>query len=266
MIRNPSFAMHRLRQTGRFRNAPQVLWSIATSRTPLRRDALRFVMKDGTVIDTPNQPGARVPIYEVFVEDAYDYDALTEGLRPDLVALDIGGHVGCFSVALAKHSREARVHTYEASPVTAQWLFRNVEQNELSDRVHPHHSAVAGVTGTLEFADNGRGSGLNGVTAAQRSGHPTAIATVPAVTFGDAVRAAGGTVDLVKMDTEGAEYDIVLNSSAEDWETVSRIVLEHHAVPGQDAAELERFLVGAGFEVTRRESGGTAGILWLDRR
>lgn len=262
MSRSPQVAARRLRQTLQFRNAPRVLFDVASSQTPWRREELVFRLRGGSTITAPNHPGARVPIYEIFVEDAYRLNELTAGLRHDLVALDIGGHVGCFSVALARHEPRATIHTFEASPVTVEWLRRNVENNHIGDRVHPHHSAITDHTGTLAFADNGRGSGLNGITAPAGS----AVAQVPCITFDEAVARAGGVVDLVKMDTEGAEYDIVLASSPEAWSTVQRVVIEHHRAPGHHVSELENFLAAAGLTVVHRVGTEQIGGLWLARR
>src|SRR4051812_9028786 len=209
MIRTPPLPLRRVVQTlTAFENGPQVLWDVASGRTPFAREALTFKMHDGTVMRCPNVPGARVPVYELFAEDAYRFDELAGGLRPGFTALDIGGQIGCFSVSLAKRFPSARVFTFEASPSTAEWLRGNVELNHLTDRVTVTAQAVSDHAGTLEFADNGRGSGLNGLTAPTGSG----IISIPCVRFADAVAPAGGDVDLVKIDTEGAEYAIVLAS------------------------------------------------------
>jgi len=263
MIRTPQLAARRVRQTFSFANGPQILWDLAAGRTPWGPEDLRFTTRAGVTIVCPNVPGARVPVYELFVEDAYRLDDLTRGLPSDFTTLDIGGQVGCFSTALAKHSPKARIHAYEASPTTASWLLRNVEGNGIADRVTVHNVALSDHRGTLTFADNGSGSGQNGLTAPE--GTTTEI-EVPCVTFADAVAEAGGRVDLVKLDTEGAEYDIVLSGSPADWAGVQRMVLEYHPVQGHSWSELEAFLATAGLTATRHEEAGVGlGTVWLSR-
>ena len=116
--------------------------------------------------------------------------------------------------------------------------------------------------GTLEFADNVHGSALNGLTAPEGA----ATVQVEAITFADAVAASGGRVDVVKIDTEGAEYDIVLGSKPADWDGVRRVVLEYHDVPGHGWAELEAFFAEAGLETVRHEPATAAhGTAWLRR-
>ena len=62
---------------------------------------------------------------------------------------------------------------------------------------------------------------------------------MPCIRFEDAVVEAGGRVDVVKIDTEGAEYDFVLASDPAAWASVQRVVMEYHDVPGHGWTELE---------------------------
>lgn len=259
MSRAPGIARRRLLQTvTAFENGPKLLWDMAR-----RTDELEYRTKTGVTMVCPNVAGARVPLYELFAEDTYRMDALLAGLPEDLVVLDVGGQVGCFSVALASAAPQATVHTYEASPATVEYLERNVRANGLGDRIHVHGQAVSDHRGTLSFAANVAGSGLNGMTSPQDEN----LVEVPCVTFADAVAAAGGTVHLVKMDVEGAEYPIVLSSQPSDWATVQRVTLEFHGVPDRHWHELRDFFITAGLKVTSSDFGSTGyGMLWLERQ
>jgi FkbM family methyltransferase len=254
-----SRAARRVGQTlSGFRNGGSVLAQMARGR-----DELVFEVDDSLTVTCPNVAGARVPVYEIFVEDSYRLDWFTGDLNGQHVrALDIGGHIGCFSLAFATLHQNARVQTFEASPSTYAFTRRNVDDNGLADRVTVENVAVSDSNGTLAFADNGGGSGLNGVTAP--SG--TAVIDVPCITFADALSRAGGQVDVVKIDTEGAEYDIVLGSEPTDWKDVQRVVLEYHDVPGRTWNELEQFFTEAGLHAVRQETvTPQLGTAWLSR-
>jgi len=259
--RSPALAARRVRQTFGFANAPRVLTDLGSALTPWRREELTFRTRSGLVIACPNHAGARVPVYEVFAEDAYRMDDLAAGLPARPVVLDIGAQIGCFSLAAATRLPGAVVHSYEASPSTARWLERNVRDNRLADRVTAHAVAVSDHDGTLELADNVHASALNGLTSPEGS-----LVTVPCRTFGGVVADAGGRVDLVKLDTEGAEYAIVLGSTPEDWAGVSTLVMEYHDVPGHSWRELADFLATAGLhEVAHEPAGPRQGTVWLRR-
>lgn len=264
MARPLNLVGRRVRQTlADFDNGPSLLARLAWQRVSGRGADLEFRVDDRLVVVCPNVPGARVPVYEVFAEDAYRLSWFTGDLGPDVSAIDIGGHIGCFSMAFARLHPKARVQTFEASPATAVYTRRNIESNGFADRVTVNNLAISSHHGVLEFADNAGGSGLNGLTA-PAEGHT--VIEVECVTFAEAMERAGGSAEVVKIDTEGAEYDIVLASSPSDWEPVQRVVLEYHDVPGHSSAELVGFFDAAGLGVVRSEPvTDRLGTLWLSR-
>jgi FkbM family methyltransferase len=259
--RSLQLAARRVRQTLAFPNGPRVLVDLLSTKTKWSRPELHFELPDGVQITCPNQPGARVAVYEVFAEDAYRIAELSDRVPESPVVLDIGGQVGCFSIAFAARRGDASVHAFEASPTSAEWLERNVRDNLLTGRVVVHAQAVSSKTGTLRFVANGDASVLSGLTAREGS-----ELEVPCLTFADAVAAAGGHVDLVKIDTEGAEYEIVLGSERGDWAGVGDVVLEYHQVEGHDWSELESFLGEVGLTTVRHEPAWPGqGTAWLSR-
>ncbi|HSV37260.1 MAG TPA: FkbM family methyltransferase [Nocardioidaceae bacterium] len=261
--------MHRLRHAARrvrqtlaaFDNSAALLSGMTRGRLTGEPTELEFRVH-GLTVTVPNRKGARVPVYEVFAEDAYRLSWFTAGLDPTFVAVDIGAHVGCFSVALAHQAPGVHISAYEASPSTAAYLQRNVVANRLGDQVSTHAAAVSSSTGVLEFADNDSASALNGLTAPAGA----TLVEVPCVTVAQAFAGAPGPVQLVKIDTEGAEYDLVLASDPEHWASVRRVVLEYHDVPGHSWGELERFFGRAGLhQIAHEPETPRQGTVWLSR-
>ncbi|WP_229052211.1 FkbM family methyltransferase [Aeromicrobium sp. Leaf350] len=263
MARGIPLAVRRVRQTvSSFDNSAGVLVALARQGLTGKPEEITFRSPGGT-ITIPNQPGARVPIYEILVEDEYRIDWIAQGLGDAPVFLDIGAHVGCFTVAAAKRVPGARVHAYEASPATATYLDRNVADNGLQDRVVANNLAVQAVPGELEIADNGAASGHNGVLHLGEGG-PTV--TVRSVAMSEALNAEGRSADLVKIDTEGGEYDMVLGSDPADWAGVRRVVMEYHDLPGFSWEQLEAFFAEAGLNVVDRVPyADRLGMAWLSR-
>lgn len=253
----------RVRQTlTYFKNGPQLLGGIASHPITGRPEELVFRVDDHLSVICPNRPGARVPVYEVFAENTYRLEWFTRDLGDSAVAVDIGAHIGCFSLAFAQQHSKGQVQAFEASPSTAVYLQRNIDHNGLTDRVHCHQVAVASKTGTLVFADNVGGSSLNGITAPEGAKQ----IEVPCVTVAGAFASAGVGVEVVKIDTEGAEYDMVLNSDPDEWAGVRRVVMEYHDVAGHSWSELEAFFATAGLSTIAHEPvGPRQGTVWLSR-
>jgi len=250
----------RILQTPRvFANWPTVLREMAVGGA--RADSLTFVTRDGLRIACPNVPGARVPVYEVFAENCYRLDTfLGPLLREPLAVVDIGGHVGAFACQLAALAPQAQVRCFEPSPVSADYLRRNVSANGFADRVQVRELAVAARVGQSVLADNGGGSALNALVDSG-DGLPVDTTTFDAV-VADLSRGA----DVVKIDCEGAEYDLVFGSAPESWDSVRRVVLEYHPHPRHSWGELRGWFAERGLAVTAEQAeNANQGTAWLAR-
>jgi hypothetical protein len=77
------------------------------------------------------------------------------------------------------------------------------------------------------------------------------------------VRDAAQGIDLLKLDCEGAEYDILFGAAPLDMSRVREIRMEYHS--GRDT-ELKTYLRNAGFEITSfRPDSATTGNIWARR-
>jgi FkbM family methyltransferase len=241
-----SHTARRVLQTPKtFSNWRTVLVDMAREKVGQGPETLSFAARSGLRIDCPNQPGARVPIYEIFAEDCYHFDWFLGALdQQPMQVIDIGGQVGTFACRLAQVQPKATIASFEPSPTTADFLRRNVAQNHFGDRITVHEQALAATVGFAEFDDNEGGSGTNSLVATggnTASGAATTrnIMRVETTTFDNAVVAIGAPLDLVKMDCEGGEYDMVYASAPENWASVQRLVLEYTrsaASPGTPCA------------------------------
>jgi FkbM family methyltransferase len=264
-IRSVNHIGKRVRQTPvLFRNFPKVYTDIALAQTRWRPAEMTFHMRNGYTVVCPNADGARFPLYEIFADDAYDMTELCAGVDPDAAVLDVGGQIGSFSLAIARELPGASIHVFEASPTSAGYVRRNVSANGLTDRITVHGVAMSGAAGEFTFVDSGTASGHNGLTAPAGLGKTV---TVPAVSFDQAVADAGNNVQIVKMDVEGAEYDIVLDSSPSSWSKVRKVVMEYHPMAGRSLEDLLKYFAAVGLEPTRHDLGSRAGlgIIWLAR-
>lgn len=264
-LRSRMYWTRRLVQTPlTFANWPEILRDMARARAGTGPQTLTFRTRSGIRIDTPNRPGARVPVYEIFAEDCYRLNwFLGPLLRRPIRVIDIGGHVGTFSCRLTQLHPQASVQAFEPSPTTASYLRRNVEQNGVADRVSVYEKALAATSGYAVFDDNGGGSGLNGLAAL---GHSTGTATkVETIAFDDAVAAGSAPVDVVKIDCEGGEYDLVLGSSPSSWDSVQRVVIEFHPVAGKSWAQLRDYFAARGLHVQDEITDRGYGCVWLSR-
>jgi FkbM family methyltransferase len=158
--------------------------------------------------------------------------------------LDCGANVGLASLYFKRAWPDARITAFEADPELAAILERNLLRNGCAD-VEVIHAAVWDRTGRLAFRCEGTDSGAIDVLAGALDGAPV---EVPAVRLRDRLEQEA-TVDLLKLDIEGAEL-VVLRDIADQLHKVSNVVVEVHEFhPSKRLlGEILETFVQAGFE------------------
>jgi len=137
------------------------------------------------------------------IERDYKLDGL--GLDKDSKVVDIGGHVGIVSMYIAK-TYGCKVDTYEPNPHNYERLVANIKANDLGDLITAHNLAVTGdgrevvITEHVEHGNSGAMNIYGG------EGVPVQSTTLEAV--------IGDGVDLLKIDCEGAEFEILADVEA----------------------------------------------------
>jgi hypothetical protein len=94
---------------------------------------------------------------------------------------------------------------------------------------------------------------------------------VPCVTLAGILRSNGlERVDLLKMDCEGAEYEIFYEAPASCFEAIREIRMEYHNLPDPrcNVTDLTAFFLERGYTITRSEptpGNPSIGNLWARR-
>jgi FkbM family methyltransferase len=202
------------------------------------------ILDNGLRISAPEVTTLLATVQEVFTERAYTPEHFE--IEPGDVVVDIGAHVGTFTLMAARAGAGA-VYAYEPLPENAELLRRNLEANGVMN-VTVHQCAVGGADGTSTFRVGlySVGGSLDGIAPAHERGRTITVRTVCLAT----VMAENGLerIDVLKLDCEGAEGEII-----EGVERVEKIVLEYHDGWSRlDHDALMRALQRAGFEVTIR--------------
>ncbi len=167
-------------------------------------------------------------IDEVFIHGVYDrgLDAIEVGHG----VVDIGSHVGMFAMAAA--ARGARVVCFEPLPSNFELLKRNIAANNVADRVRANQLAVAGTAGEAELCvvdgDTGGSTAFPAIHPAWAKRDVRRI-PVKCITLRDVLKMSDLAVcDCLKIDCEGAEYDILDNADESDLRRIRAIIMEFH--------------------------------------
>jgi FkbM family methyltransferase len=158
---------------------------------------------------------------QFFVKRIYDDFFVGEKIGN---AIDIGANVGLFTQwVLDRFGNDVEIVAIEPNPVAID-TFKEIHGEK--SWIHLYEGAVASYEGLLEIGINPENSVISSVNMKTDN-----IIKVKALTIESVMRDMGWSeVDLLKIDIEGAEYDVI--ESMESFPFM-RIILEFHENTGQ---------------------------------
>jgi FkbM family methyltransferase len=194
--------------------------------------------------------------YEIWSKKDYDLPGFT--LTKGMTVIDIGANQGFYSLYAA--SQGASVYAFEPCVDNFEILKWNVAKNGLEGRVKLFNEAVAAKKGEVKlFIGLDRAGGIMSRTASirnsNRGGKEAVSHSVRATTLDSILDDLQiEKCDLLKIDCEGAEYEILHNTSQSSFDKIARISMEAHENRIEEAATILR---NAGFEIVFADVGET---------
>lgn len=199
---------------------------------------------------------------EIYSQGEYEPpDAATVALRSlgrPIRVLDLGANIGLFGAWVLGRFPVESIHGFEPDPANAEVHEDTIAANAGRSNWSLTKACAAASTGKVQF--HAGEFTLSHLASADEEG-----ISLPAVD----VLPMMGEVDLVKLDIEGAEWEILLDGRFTSCAPHS-LVLEYHqeASPEPDPRALaERVLRDAGFVVqqTNADPGFGTGLIWAWR-
>jgi len=172
------------------------------------------------------------------------------------VALDIGAHIGIFSVFAASQAPNVTVYSFEPEPENYRLLLKNIEMNHLGGKVHPLNQAVSDTSKSRKLIRSADSVSAHSFSPSKfTDGEVRDSVEVNCTTLADIFKKYGiGRCDILKLDCEGEEYNILMSASDDILARISKIVAEYHdGISEHIHNELTDFLITRNFEVKTKE-------------
>lgn len=205
----------------------------------------------------------RRPHIEVLVRGAMDIWSVKETLLDQFYSrygvpvqegwsvIDIGAGIGDYCLHAAYGNAGVNMVAFEPFPGSYSLLQQNLVLNGL-ESIRTYQKAVWGSNGTLKL-NLDTGEPLQFISQEiSTSDNGDNYLMVDALSL-EAVLTSEllEEVDLLKMDCEGAEYEILLNAPTKVLERIKRIIMEYHNIDDEHHHQmLVAFLEKQGYRVT----------------
>ena len=162
--------------------------------------------------------------------------------------IDIGGGLGDFSIFVAKDNPDGKIAAFEPFKESFELLKENIAINKVSN-ITAFQEAIWTEKGKLNLNVT-LGEPLK-IISSQTDVTSTDSNDVNCISLKEALdRLNFETCDFMKVDCEGAEYEILMSSTDETLHRLKRIVMEYHDnVAKYNHPKLRDFLISKGFKV-----------------
>ena len=220
-------------------------------RYGLLRNEFKLVHRSGIMIKVrPHTDDLKI-VKSNFVTKHYFKDYVP--IPKDSIVVDVGAHIGAFSVMVA--GKAHRVLSFEPEPNNFQMLKKNMELNHL-ENVSIFEMAVSGSCGYQDITVYSEGS-TGGHSLYQGSAKTAGKQRVQTISLDEIIRKEALTrIDFLKLDCEGAEHDILKHMSFDTANRIMGIAMETHRVSKGSFIDIPGRLKELGFEVTVEDHGG----------
>ncbi|MGB0908936.1 MAG: FkbM family methyltransferase [Nitrospirales bacterium] len=130
---------------------------------------------------------------------------LSTFLTPESIYCDIGAWIGPTVLHAAKRCK--KVYCFEPDRVSYEYLLSNIRRNQLNN-VIPFNLALTNRDGLTKIGTFAKSFGRS--KSSLINGHMKGAMEVPEVSWSTAIRLFGPeNIDFLKIDIEGAEYDLI---------------------------------------------------------
>jgi len=178
-------------------------------------------------------------------------------IKNDDVIIDIGAHIGLFSLLVSKSCPNGKIFSYEPIKKNFNLLINNLESNKLKN-VFPFNLAVSKESSKIKlFLDSDD-------SAHSLFGKNNEFETVQSISL-DKIFDTNNidSCKILKLDCEGAEYEIIESLPKQYFTRIENIIMEYHFADSEP--ELVKNLIqkikNMGFKISTKPHHDDMGFL-----
>jgi FkbM family methyltransferase len=224
----------------------------------MRQLEVDFILRSGSV----DQENLNWMVDSPFIKSAFEL-----GLNPNDTILDFGSHIGSWSLPLVKQTR-CRSWCFEPDKGSLVLSRASAVLNQLDSLITFVQAGIGGTDGTFLLYESDETWGHTMVEGGGPYNRLTGRAEeIRVLSLSSALNmATGGGRTIVKINIEGAEYEMFEGSSLETLQGVDCWVGEiHYDLGKSDFSHCMKKLENAGFSVKMSPAGDARAILVAHR-
>ena len=222
-------------------------------------DPLVFIARNNIIFEVPKR--LHHEFKEIFLENAYSIGIKKE-IRKNPTIIDVGANVGFFTMFAVSKYPNCTVYAYEPIKSNFQQPLINKGPNS-TNKIYCFNKALCGHSGTIKISFDTTDSFTTSATILNSNEIENKLSKtkqyeniksieVPCLRLCDVFEEHKiDQCDLLKLDCEGAEYEVLYNAPEEVLSNIDQMAIEVHEGKGsnENLFSLKKFLTTCHFEL-----------------
>lgn len=188
----------------------------------------KIIKKENAILETRNNIKIKIRTDSTDIMQlgtvwlAGDYEVSGFNIDKDDVVIDVGAHIGLFSLFISQYCKHGKIFSYEPIKENFNILKENLELNNIKNII-PFNFAVSNQSGKSKIFINFDDSAHSIFNSGKDFIEVNSI-TIKSIFDQNKIE----NCNLLKLDCEGAEYEIVDSISKEYFLKIDKIMIEYH--------------------------------------
>ena len=223
----------------------------------IRRDYVIFETYSGLKIKLRTRSTDLMALTNVWLVEEYSNFRINDN---DII-IDIGAHIGLFTLYASQYCKNGIIFCFEPVEENYSVLLDNITQNNLKN-VKSFKSAVSKSESTITIYRNKDEAGHSMFSSNSHALKVDSISLKKIIDENSIDRC-----DLIKLDCEGAEYEIIESLPLEYFKKISKMIIEYHFADSNPKLvnEIITKLKNVSFKMLTIPSSSDMGMLYVEK-
>ena len=190
-----------------------------------------------------------------------EYNKINFEINNNDIVIDVGAHIGLFSLYASQFCSKGTIYSFEPIKENYELLLANVQLNNLQ-QVHIFNLAVSKYNIPIKLYINDDDAGHS---IFSQSSQNIMVDSISLQKIFDDNKIEH--CNFLKLDCEGAEYEIIKNLPLAYFEKIDKMIIEYHMADSHPEflIELKEILLGQNFEIETKKLFSDIGFLYAKK-
>lgn len=222
----------------------------------IKRDYIIFETYSGLKIKLRTRSTDLMALTNVWLVE--EYSGSNFRINANDIIIDIGAHIGLFTLYASQYCKNGTIFCFEPVDENYDILVDNITQNNLKN-VKPFKSAVSKSESTITIYRNKDEAGHSMFSF---TSHALKVDSISLKKIID--ENSVNQCNLIKIDCEGAEYEIIESLPLEYFKKISKLIIEYHFADSKPKLvnDLKTKLMTASFKISTVSHSSDIGLIY----